>query len=271
MKHDYHIHTYFSGDSDTKPEDTIRRAIKLGMKSICITEHHDMDFPDEPNPFLLDAGAYFKEYKRLKDKYRTELDLRIGVELGLQPHLGSRPFEFANTHPFDFIIASTHVIEGGDPYYPEFWEKHTSHDAVIELYLEDTLNNIKNFDCFDVYGHLDYIIRYCPGKDVRPELFNLYSLYPDILDEILKTLINKGKGIELNTGGLKNKLPYPNPHPDILKRYRELGGEILTCGSDGHTPDTIAYAFDRLPRLLNDCGFKYITIFKNRKPEWIKL
>lgn len=271
MKHDYHIHTYFSGDSDTKPESTILQAIKLGMKTICITEHHDMDFPDEPNPFLLDADAYFKEYAALKNKYSDRIDLRTGVELGLQPHLGSRPAEFAAAYPFDFIIGSTHVIDNSDPYYPEFWEKRTSHDAAIELYLKETLNNIRNFDCFDVYGHLDYIIRYCPDRNKRPELSDLYSAYPDIIDEILKTLINKGKGIEVNTGGQRNGLIHPNPHPSILKRYHELGGEILTCGSDGHTPETIAYAFDRLPALLTDCGFKYITIFKNRKPEWIKL
>ncbi len=271
MKHDYHIHTYFSGDSDTIPENTIKQAIKLGLKSICITEHHDMDFPDEPNPFELDTDTYFKEYETLKAKYRKQIDIRTGVELGLQPHLGARPAEFANSYPFDFIIGSTHVIDNKDPYYPEFWQTCTSHDAMLELYLEDTLNNIKSFDCFDVYGHLDYIIRYCPSKDSRPELFDLYSLYPDMLDEILKALINKGKGIEVNTGGLKSKLSNPNPHPKILRRYHELGGEIITCGSDGHTPETIAYSFAMLPKLLTDCGFKYITIFKNRKPEWIKL
>lgn len=271
MKHDYHIHTYFSGDSDTVPENTILQAIKLGMETICITEHHDMDFPDEPNPFELNTDAYFKEYAILKEKYRKQIDIRTGVELGLQPHLGSRPKDFADARPFDFIIGSTHVIDNEDPYYPAFWEKRNSHDAMIELYLEDTLKNIKAFDCFDVYGHLDYIIRYCPSKDTRPELFDLYSLYPDRFDEILKILISKGKGIEINTGGLKNKLPHPNPHPNILKRYRQLGGEIITCGSDGHTPETIAHAFDMLPELLSECGFKYVTIFKDRKPEWIKL
>ena len=270
MKHDYHIHTHFSGDSKALPENTIKQAIMLGLKSICITEHHDMDFPDEPNPFELDADTYLKEYEALKEKYRDLIDIRTGVELGLQPHLGARLKQYTDSYPFDFIIGSTHLVANKDPYYPEFW-KTDSHSALLRLYLEETLSNIRSFDCFDVYGHLDYIIRYCPGKDSHSELLDLYSLYPDMFDEILKTLINKGKGIEVNTGGLKNSLPNPNPHPNILRRYRELGGEIITCGSDGHTPEAIAYSFNILPQLLTECGFKYVTIFKNRKPEWIKL
>ena len=270
MKHDYHIHTYFSGDSDTRPKDTIEQAIRLGLKTICITEHHDMDFPDEPNPFLLDTEAYLKEYALLKEKYHGQIDIRTGVELGLQPHLAKELDEYSKAYPFDFIIGSTHVVKKADPYYPEFWEKNPSYDDTVIAYLTDTLNSIKAFQNFDVYGHIDYIVRYCPAKDITPEITDLYKTYPDLIDEILKVLIYNGKGIEINTGGLFH-LPFANPHQKILVRYRELGGEILTTGSDGHTPERIAHAFDKLPELLKECGFKYTTIFKNRKPEWIKL
>lgn len=270
MNHDYHIHTYFSGDSDTRPEDTIEQAIRLGLKTICITEHHDMDFPDEPNPFALDTEAYLNEYALLKEKYLRQIDIRTGVELGLQPHLAKELNEYSNAYPFDFIIGSTHVVKKADPYYPEFWEKNPSYEDTVIAYLTDTLNNIKNFQNFDVYGHLDYIVRYRPDRLKRPETSDLYLTYPDLIDEILKELIYNGKGIEINTGGLFH-LPFANPHKKILTRYRELGGEILTTGSDGHTPERIANSFDKLPELLKECGFKYTTIFKNRKPEWIKI
>ncbi|MBE5949918.1 MAG: histidinol-phosphatase HisJ family protein [Lachnospiraceae bacterium] len=270
MKHDYHIHTYFSGDSDTRPEDTIEQAIRLGLKTICITEHHDMDFPDESNPFSLDTEAYLKEYALLKEKYHGQIDIRTGVELGLQPHLAKELDEYSKAYPFDFIIGSTHVVKKADPYYPEFWEKNPSYDDIVIAYLTDTLNSIKAFQNFDVYGHLDYIVRYRPDRLNRPETSDLYLTYPDLIDEILKELIYNGKGIEINTGGLFH-LPFANPHKKILTRYRKLGGEILTTGSDGHTPERIAHEFDKLPELLGDCGFKYTTIFKNRKPEWIKL
>lgn len=270
MKHDYHIHTYFSGDSDTDPTATIEKAINLGLKTICITEHHDMDFPDDPNPFLLNVCAYLREYSLLKEKYHGKIDIRTGVELGLQPHLSKELNEFSSAYPFDFIIGSTHVVKKADPYYPQFWEKNPSYADTITAYLTDTLNNIRNFKNFDVYGHIDYIVRYCPAKDTEPEIADLYKSYPDLIDEILKELIYNGKGIEINTGGLF-RLPFANPHKKILMRYRELGGEILTTGSDGHTPDKIAHAFDTLPKLLTECGFRYTTIFKKRKPEWIKI
>lgn len=271
MQHDYHVHTYFSGDSDTAPEDMIKRAVELGLETVCVTEHHDIGFPETPNPFELDVQKYFKEYGVLKEKYRKIIDIRMGVELGLMPCLDKEIREFVSDNAFDFIIGSTHVINGKDPYYREVWEEAASYESVVMSYLEDTLKNaLKFYKYFDVYGHLDYIVRYRPDRNVNPKTCDLYSLYPDIIDEILKTLIHNGNGIEINTGGLSS-LPFANPHEKILKRYRELGGEILTTGSDGHTPQKVAYSFDILKELLLKCGFKYTTIFKDRKPEWIKI
>ena len=88
---------------------------------------------------------------------------------------------------------------------------------------------------------------------------------------ILKYLIEHGKGIELNTSGLKYGLPFAHPHSDILKRYRELGGEIITVGADGHKPEHIAYDFDKVSGILKDCGFKYYTEFSERKPHFKQL
>ena len=90
--------------------------------------------------------------------------------------------------------------------------------------------------------------------------------FSDIIDEILKRVIELGKGIELNTAGWKYGLPFCNPHPDVLKRYRELGGEIITIGADGHKPEHIAYDFGKVNDVLKACGFKYYTEFEERKP-----
>ena len=98
-----------------------------------------------------------------------------------------------------------------------------------------------------------------------------YGRYKDILDEILRKLISKGKGIELNTGGYHYGLGEPNPCTAVIKRYRELGGEIITIGADAHTPDKVAYAFDKAATVLENCGFRYYTVFKDHKPEFISL
>ena len=87
-----------------------------------------------------------------------------------------------------------------------------------------------------------------------------------MIDEILKQLIRSGRGIELNTAGFKYGMGHPHPHERILKRYRELGGELLSIGSDGHQPEALAYDFARVPELLRECGFRCYTLFQNRQP-----
>ena len=134
-------------------------------------------------------------------------------------------------------------------------------------YTEEELANIRKFSNFDVYGHLDYVVRYGAAKDADYS----YDKYKDILDKILTTLLEKEKGIELNTGGIKSGMKDFHPCMDVLKRYRELGGEIITVGSDAHEPSHIADSFDRAYDVLKECGFKYYTVFEKRLPEYIKL
>ncbi|CVI67933.1 Histidinol-phosphatase [Clostridiales bacterium CHKCI001] len=262
---DYHTHTHFSSDSKTHPEAQIQSAVKKGLSYLCFTDHEDMDycFPDE---FQLDIPAYTSYMENLRNIYEKQIQIGIGIEIGLQPHLSKRLSDFVSTYPFDFIIGSSHVVQHMDPYFPEFWNGRSEKESILSYY-EDTLENIKRFDCFDVYGHIDYIIRYRPDK-TKP--YN-YTDYADILDEILKTLIQKGKGIECNTAGFKYGLSQPNPERALLTRYKELGGEILTIGSDAHEPAHIAYDFEKLPSLLKTCGFDYYTIFHNRNPEFLSL
>ncbi|MDO4189673.1 MAG: histidinol-phosphatase HisJ family protein [Lachnospiraceae bacterium] len=271
---DFHIHSSNSGDSETKLQAQIESAISKGIKHLCITEHMDFDYPlppkgyeDETCNFILDGETYFSEYNQMKHLLCSdEFHLYFGVELGLQLHVNDMNKDFVNKYPFDFVIASSHVFDNSDPYFPPFWEGKNELD-ILRRYFESIYENICNYDDFDIYGHLDYIIRY--GKD-KGKNFK-YSLFSDEIDSILKKLIEMGKGIEINTGGLKNGLKYPNPNPEILKRYKELGGEIITVGSDAHTPEYVGYKFDVALNLLLDCGFNYITIFKDRKPIFINI
>ena len=128
--------------------------------------------------------------------------------------------------------------------------------------MELTWENVKQADYIDVLGHLDYIVRFAkhPQDTYRP------AEYGDLLDMILKYLIEHGKGLEVNTAGFKYGLSFAHPHPDILKRYRELGGEIITIGSDGHRPEHLAYDFHKVCEVLVSCGFKYYTEFRQRSP-----
>lgn len=267
---DFHLHSSFSGDSDTPMEDMILRGIALGLKTMCFTEHNDFDYPPsehEPeNIFLLNADSYLYDLLKLKEKYADKINILFGLEIGLQPHLSKQNAAFVRAGEYDFVIASSHVCNGKDPYYPDFYEGRSQEEAYRE-YFTSIISNLKVFSNFDVYGHLDYVVRYGPQKD---EGYS-YEVYKDIFDKILTKLIDMGKGIELNTSALAKGMREPHPCTDIIKRYHELGGEIVTIGSDAHAPSRIAYDFGRAADILKDCGFSYYATFEKRSPSFHKL
>ncbi|MBR5565579.1 MAG: histidinol-phosphatase HisJ family protein [Roseburia sp.] len=263
---DVHMHSQFSGDSDTPQEDMITTAIDAGLGGICFTDHLDIDYPDNATLFLLDLPNYTSSVLALQEKYLNQIPVHLGIELGLQPHLAELHKDILSQYSFDFVIGSSHVVHGMDPYYPDFYKGRLEEDCYRE-YFESILENIHAFDDFDVYGHIDYVVRYGPTKNTN----YLWTQYQDIIDEILKLLIKKGKGIEINTGGFKYGLGHPNPTEEIICRYRELGGEIITLGADAHVPQHIGYDFGKVPAILKNAGFDYFTVFKNRKPHFIKL
>lgn len=267
---DYHFHSAFSSDSKTPLKDQLEAgANEHNLKYMCITDHLDYDWCEDPEgfDFMLDMDSYLKEVESLHEAYKGRLALRTGVELGIQSQVKSDLDAFYGRYKdrLDFIIASTHLVEHMDPYYPEYFEHFK--DKCILRYLEVTLDNLDVFTDFSVYGHLDYIVR-CSAKfgyEYEP------MEYMDIYDAILKKIISLGKGIEINTAGFKAGLNHAHPHPVVLKRYKELGGEIITVGSDAHESKHIAYNFDIVPDILKEAGFKYYTVFDKLKPEFIKL
>ncbi|MCM1267387.1 MAG: histidinol-phosphatase HisJ family protein [Bacteroidales bacterium] len=267
---DFHLHTSFSGDSDTPMEEMILRGIELGLTEMCFTEHNDFDFPvsdAEPADFWeLNPDAYLYDFLKLREKYADRISLLYGVELGLQPHLSKKNAAFAKEHDYDFIIGSSHICHGRDPYYFSFYEGRSQEEAYLE-YFESILENLKSYSNFDVYGHLDYVVRYGPAKDDDYS----YERYQEIFDAILTKLVDMEKGIEVNTAGLAKGIRDVHPCRAVLRRFRELGGEIVTVGSDAHEPQQIAHAFDRAAGILKDCGFGYYATYEKRSPSFHKL
>lgn len=262
IRADFHVHTAFSTDSDEPMANAVEAAVAADLETICFTEHMDMDFPG--GEFMVDIGAYRAELLRLKDLYSDRIEILYGIELGLMAYLAPRLEDFTAANDFDFIIGSSHLVDGMDPYESEYFGKYDDRNGILR-YFESIIDNISAFDDFDVYGHLDYVVRYCKAKTYLP------CDYCEIVDEILTKLIQMGKGIELNTAGLKYGLGWAHPHPEVLKRYRELGGEIITVGSDGHKGEHIAYDFVKAADILKAAGFEYYTVFRARKPELVKI
>ncbi len=269
---DSHVHSEFSSDSTAPMEQMVERAILLGMKKLYFTDHMDIDYPPvSDHNFLFDPDAYFKKIEELKAKYHNQIKLLVGIELGLQPHLSERLTTLVNSYPFDYIIGSSHVVDHEDPYYPSYWENRTKKEG-IHRYFETIIENCASFQRFHSYGHIDYIIRYVPGQlqAVVKEDYS-YSDYADILDIVLKTLIHNGIALEINTAGYKYGLGYAHPKPQVLTRYKELGGELITIGSDAHKPEHLCYDFQLVPDLLDNVGFQYYATFEQGKPVFDKI
>lgn len=271
---DYHVHSDFSSDSSTPMEHMIEKAIQLGLKTLCFTDHMDYDYPVNADnySFIFDPDKYINKLELLKFQYKSDIKILTGIELGLQPHITKELEALINKYPFDFIIGSSHLVDHIDPYYPETWEGKNE-DDVIQHYFESIVDNCNSFSKFHVYGHIDYIVRYSPSSGLGTANIAPYSYskYADILDKVLSTIISLGKGIEINTSGLKYGLGYAHPKTDVLKRYKELGGEILTIGSDAHKPEHLCYDFNCIDELLKSMGFRYYTTYEAGKPNFIKL
>ena len=272
--YDTHVHTAYSTDSNTPVHVQLDSAIAHGLSGICLTDHMDYGFPlgqcDIPLPegelpFCYDIEAYKAELKGLREKY-SGLEILTGVECGLQTRsdILDKNKELSADKGLDYMIGSLHLTGRKDPYYREFW---TDQDAAvcIQKYLEELYDNLCVFTEFDSLGHLDYIVRYAPDDfHYKPEQ------YHELIEEILKLLVRKDIALEVNTSGFKSG-KNPNPHLDILTWYRELGGEMVTIGSDAHKPEFLAYHFDTLSSLIRTAGLHQYVTFRQRRPRFHSL
>lgn len=257
-KIDYHMHTYFSTDSEANPREHILMAIEKGLDEICFTDHKDFNYPG--CPFDLDADAYFEELNQLKNEFSDRINIKIGLEMGLDIEYLNEIRDFVNAHDYDYVIGSIHVIHQTEFYEPaNFFNGKTKEEAHRDFF-NTTLECVKAFDCFNCLGHLDYICRYGPYEDKHVE----HDLYQDIIDEILTTLIHKGKGIEVNTSGYRDLQTSGFPNFDIVQRYYDLGGRIITVGTDSHTSDRVGDHVEDVVREYMRIGFKDVSTFTKR-------
>ena len=259
---DTHLHTEFSGDSDTPVKDMVAAAMAKNLTGIVFTDHLDWNYPNEPGRFDLDFYEYLDTMKKFREE-NTDMEIGAGVELGLQPHLADRHREFLQKVRFDYCIGSVHVVNGVDPYYPGYFEGRSADDA-YEEYFKCVLENISLFIDFDSLGHLDYVVRY--GIRHKGEFAGRmdFNRHKPVIEEILSILIKNGKSLEVNTGSFRNGMREPNPSYDIIKLYYDMGGRQITVGSDAHKPDTVADGFGEVCMRLRNIGFSHYNVYSLR-------
>lgn len=259
---DYHIHTSVSFDSEESPEDVVKEAEKLGLREICFTDHHDLNGKPDGVHYLFTIEDYNKAYDKLTSK---KVKIRRGIEMGLTLWNKEMAEKFISMREFDFVLGSVHYAGGYDPYFAEFWEGINFRQGV-DKYLKDTFECVKLHDNFDVLGHLTYVCKstYNPEHKAIP-----YSEVSDMADEIMKCLVSKGKGMEINTSGVDKAGDFL-PSLDYLRRFRELGGEIVTIGSDAHDTSRLGQYSKEALSMAKEV-FGYVCTFEKRKPIFHKL
>lgn len=262
---DCHIHTNISHDGISSIEEYLKYASLIGVDEITFTEHYDDYTGLETKLKTLDVLDYYNKYLLYKND--EILKTNFGIEIGLQPDLVNEIENKVTQYHFDFIIGSSHITCKKDMAMDKsFFEGYSRKEAYLR-YFKEVLQNIILYNQFDVYGHLDYVVRYGGYDSKKIE----YSEFKEILDEILTNLIKKDKGIEINTSGIRYGLGNPHPNVDVIKRYKELGGRIITMGSDAHKIQDLAKNFNEAFDILEDVGYKEIAIYHNRIPDFVKI
>lgn len=267
MYYDYHMHCSFSDDSNTPMEDMINKSIELGLKEICFTDHVDYSIITNniEEDHTVDYNEYFRNIEYFQNKYKDKIIIKRGIEMGLQNHTLPKCMEDIEKNDLDFVIASIHTINKLDLIERHFYQDKSQFEAYRQYY-EILYNMIRKFKNYSVLGHVDYVKRYGDLNNIIDD-----KVFSDEIDEILKMAIYDGKGIEINTSSFRYKLPDLTPSSYILKRYKELGGEIITTGSDSHNPAQVAHEFERIYKGLEEMGYKYICTFDKMNPNFIKL
>lgn len=255
--YDLHMHSRVSFDAESDPTQMALAAKAAGLSEICFTDHMDYSHLFDHESISYPLSQYRAAYDGLSV---PGLTIRHGMELGLTCGNRTEAAADARAYPYDFIIGSIHFVDGLDIYYPEFWEGKTVLQAE-ERYFETMLECIRLHDDFDVLGHLTYVSKSpcnpAPRK-IQPEDHRALT------DEILATLVKKGKGLEINTSGI-DKIGEPFPGPGLLRRFRELGGRIVTVGSDAHTPDRVGKQIPQALAMAKEI-FGCVCTFSNREP-----
>ncbi|MFL0253151.1 histidinol phosphate phosphatase [Clostridium neuense] len=255
MIFDSHVHTEFSTDSQLKIEDALEVSKKLNL-GIISTDHIDLNYP-EKSKFVFDIDEYFKKYHR----YRSNSYL-IGVEIGMTEEYSDENRKINQSYEFDYVIGSIHFVDGIDIYEKSFYEDREKKSA-YNRYFETMIKCLKTHEYVDSLAHIDYISRYAAYED--SEIY--YNEYAELIDEVLKFIIDRQIAFEINTRRLDKNYIIKNLIP-IYKRYKAMGGSLVTIGSDAHNSNSIGMNMKEAFLIAEECNLKPVY-YKNRKPEYI--
>ncbi len=262
---DLHTHSDLSFDGISSPEDMIKTASEMRLKYYALTDHVEINkFDDEEYNCRRTVSETARLIPSLKSRYGG-LNFIRGIELGQPLHDLTLTEKVLSENEYDFVIGSAHMLRGYDDFYFLDYKENDPY-FLLDIYFEELLE-MAEWNGFDILAHLTYPLRYITERDgIEIDM----SRYDGIIDEIFRVIIKNGKGIEVNTSGIK-KSGALLPDPKYIKRYRELGGTVISLGSDAHRCEDICGGMAEGLRAVKEAGFDEITCFLKRKPTAIKI
>lgn len=264
---DLHTHTDNSFDGNHSTMFMCETAYMKGLRAVAFTDHVEIDgyYRDS---FDRTALQSFFEVAKARSAFNGRLIVCVGVELGQAVYDKPVAEELINRMKYDFVIGSIHNLPNQqDPYYTDFSDESIDYYAMLEEYFQRELE-LAQWDKFDSLAHLTYPLRYIVGNYGRPVDMSRFS---EIIDEILLTLIKNKKSLEINTAGLRQPIGVTSPDESIVRRYRELGGKLITIGSDAHFAEHLGAGIEQGYELALRCGFDKIAVYQNRMPTLIPI
>ena len=258
---DYHVHSAYSCDCDFAPRDIADLAIELGVSELCFTDHVDYFLDDETQH--IEYPEYLAGLTALQAEYDGRLTIRRGIELGVQKHTLPRYLEDHEKYgaALDFALLSVHEIDDLEFHNGEFLagRDRTAFNRDYYAYLLDI---VEQFPHYSVLAHLDVIKRYDPDGPLAD------SEVEDLLRAILRRAVADGKGLEVNTSCFRYGLRDLTPSRHILRLFKELGGDIVTVGSDSHAPAHLAKGIPEAKAALKEMGFRFFCTFEGMQPQY---
>lgn len=241
-------------------DSAIKSAMRKGLGGIIFTDHYDVDPPPSIIAFDFEPQAQQLAIDNIRESF-VGFEVLKGIEVGIQKKSIDKIDTFVNRYNFDMIVASVHFVNGLDPYFGDYYKKYDWHNA-YRNYLLNIYECISVYDNFDAVGHFDYIVRYSPYKQKMMR----YSDFADEFEAIFKILKERGKALEINTNTYRSKYgEAPALDIEILRRYKEAGGELISLCSDAHDDYRVAENFEKYKEIIQTVGFSYIAHFKERR------
>lgn len=263
--YDFHVHSIYSHYCKYSMDKMIEAAINKRIKALYFVDLFEIA-GNMNLYFEFDILEYWKEVKKYNFKYKDKIDILCGLELGISKEDIEEAKQKIDNQPLDMIMLALHRV--GNKFFNngEFFRNRRP-SSIYEDYYKEMINILDNFDNFDILGHIGILESYKHNifKDFK------FEDNSNLIYEVLERLVKMNKGLEINTSILRFNEEYINTQFKILKMFNKLGGEIVTIGSDAHTPDQIGFEYKKAVQVLKNAGFENVCFFRKRLPNFVKV